>query len=1516
MTNKWYLLADLDAFFASCEILDHPEYKGKPVIVGGLPDDPRSVVSTASYEARKYGVHSAMSTKIAKKLCPEGIFLRGNMKRYSELSRQVMSIYREFSPDVEQMSIDEAFIDLTGTEKLFGPPEETALKIKAKIKAETGLTVSCGLSSQKYYAKIAAGLSKPDGFYFVKPGTEQELMLSLPLKDVWGIGDKTQAILKNHHLKTTREIFEKPLDYLEYVVGKNTASYLFNILRGNAEGTFTSKTLSHSISEETTLPVDITNTEIAKDILLNLCQSVYFRLLASRETSKTVFIKIRYEDFETVSMRTTLYSNIATLDQFFDTASTLFDNKYQKGRGIRLLGAGLDNVTNECEITEQSLFEDENLKKKAVEKAILNYSQKHPGVKIQKARTLIKPKDFCLGAVLGISILLSILNPGKAYAKENTSESTGAGSLNTVIVEEDEEKNTIYDITLKDDNVHFSFDGYWKAYFDAGIYSVFPYKGKSVIKPKEFLFKQEVYLDFSMELFKRWYVLASFADQFKENTIAFGYHNGEIVKNAMISNRDIVFPDKYSMEKLGISAGGGKNQAPGALVNLQKDRFFADAMVRYDMTLEKSALFYGKKKINETKIQYSAFEEGRFFTLPDESFFSRIQDIFIEEQHGPFTDSDGKHYKKLNRSTWYFDSNQKIIILPSSKKIYRNGEGEPLSPVNTVLVSLSFVNPTDKASLSAFLLDADERISEISGNPFSDFSSSQSSYEKTIDGKMAYVLKSNSGLSPFEICSVFNAGISDYESGSETPKETVFIQKEDFSPALNDYFSEKENLFSARKVFQDDFSNAKNRYPFTKNIYTNFDKSEKEETIVLKSTSESPLYSIGTKASRNSVKVYINGFPLSSREYSFSETTGVVSINRQISDSDRVFITWNEDSSSYNGGVIAAAAGLGWCFTENFTGDTAFTGNFPFSSNGQFEPEAKSISGTTGFTYQKDNLTLFTANGYENKGKLNSFQNKNGVEWKKDGVLVPYFIKNPEAYFDTHLQVFDQNLIFESTAKEKAVVFFAGTEALLHFTTRGNLYVDRASYSVKTDNPLFKIISLEESFSHHGREAAKTNSAGLDLNGINFPFFVEGKTVFENRGDSVSQKNTAAMKIGKEWEKLGIIFSANTLLGQNEKTQQEERNFGENYVFASKGQISTGNGNSNLRENSLNGSIETKLFAVKPKISFSSSETYKNEGLTSKEHLTSWDFSLPFDFGKQKISLSWKKSLSQKTSAAYGGNYKSDMVCHTDFLKNSSWYFRTAPIYDTWSDEININTSNSGYDASMYTAIYSASWSRKLFNGLPDFFVPCRANLSFERDVKYTGTVSDYYQLKGSLQNQYFNLFGSDCSYPLFKWYASDEGTTSFSSAFGFPKNGSSFIYQFSAITQNLFYITKTSSLKTAAEYSIDTSSSWKTGTSIVFQHNSSGKMTASLVKIFYPYFLKEGELFVTQLWTFNGKLSVNTSGENKDYLCQTYTFSHESKAKIKKIFTLGSSQSIEGTILKNRFALDVKASLEGKFEF
>jgi len=392
--EKWFLHVDLDAFFASVEELDHPEYRGKPLIVGGLPTDKRSVVSTASYEARKYGVHSAMPTSQAYKLCPKGIFIHGNMKRYSEISYKIMTIFKDFSPDIDQMSIDEAFIDLTGTEKLFGPPQETAMKIKAKVKELTGLTVSCGLARSKYIAKIASDINKPDGFYFVEPGKEEAFMLSLPLKKIFGIGKKTLENLNNHGFYTTRDIHEKKLDTLQFLFGQNMGSFLYKAVRGLEAESFSRESKSHSISAERTFPDDVMDIYTAETTILELCQGVMFRLLRENGYSKTVMLKIRYEDFTTVSIQEKNDRNILTVDTFYSIARQLFEKKYDyKKGGLRLLGVGLENISDQEKDIQLELFDDGSEKKQAVEKAILTLEKKHPEIKIQKARLLDNKKQ-------------------------------------------------------------------------------------------------------------------------------------------------------------------------------------------------------------------------------------------------------------------------------------------------------------------------------------------------------------------------------------------------------------------------------------------------------------------------------------------------------------------------------------------------------------------------------------------------------------------------------------------------------------------------------------------------------------------------------------------------------------------------------------------------------------------------------------------------------------------------------------------------------------------------------------------------------------------------------------------------------------------------------------------------------------------------------------------------------------------------------------------------------------------
>lgn len=380
--------ADLDAFFASVEQLDTPEYRGKPVIVGGERGK-RGVVSTCSYEARKFGVHSAMPMFKAEQLCPQAIFLRGRMARYQEKSHEVMKIFSQWSPSVQQMSVDEAFLDMTGTERLFGPPEVTAKQLKNHILKATGLTVSIGIAANRYIAKIASGLSKPDGLVVVPQGSEKAFMESLPLHKVWGVGEKTRERLENAGLKTMASLLTCSESLLQGLIGKAGGSFLFTVIHGIDPGLFTSEAASHSISSEKTFARDVNTQEIIETVLLELASDIQFRLLSDGLSGRTVHVKIRYSDFKTVSIQDTSDVHIKDIDDLFQRALFLFRKKYEKHAAVRLVGIGVFGITEEKNADQMDLFESISFeKRRKVEEAVHSLAQKRGKKLLTRARLL------------------------------------------------------------------------------------------------------------------------------------------------------------------------------------------------------------------------------------------------------------------------------------------------------------------------------------------------------------------------------------------------------------------------------------------------------------------------------------------------------------------------------------------------------------------------------------------------------------------------------------------------------------------------------------------------------------------------------------------------------------------------------------------------------------------------------------------------------------------------------------------------------------------------------------------------------------------------------------------------------------------------------------------------------------------------------------------------------------------------------------------------------------------------
>jgi DNA polymerase-4 len=345
------------------------------------------VVSTASYEARKYGVHSAMPIVRAYELCPQGVYLRGNMKRYREKSAEVMAVFSDFSPDVRQISIDEAFLDITGMEGLFGTPAETAGKLKEAVRRRTELSVSLGLASNKYVAKIASGMSKPDGTFIVSPGEEEQFMRSLPAGKIWGAGKKAQEQFTKYGFKTGEDIYRFSLASLTAIFGKAFGLFLYRAVRGEAAQSFDDERGTHSMSAERTFPYDLYDEFTIETALFDICQTLMFRLLNCDWQSRTVCIKIRYDDFSTQSAQESLPSPVSTVNELFEHLSVLFRKKYQSGRGIRLIGAGLMNLETRNIPRQGELFDAANEKERGLEKYILEINKKFPGAALKKGRS-------------------------------------------------------------------------------------------------------------------------------------------------------------------------------------------------------------------------------------------------------------------------------------------------------------------------------------------------------------------------------------------------------------------------------------------------------------------------------------------------------------------------------------------------------------------------------------------------------------------------------------------------------------------------------------------------------------------------------------------------------------------------------------------------------------------------------------------------------------------------------------------------------------------------------------------------------------------------------------------------------------------------------------------------------------------------------------------------------------------------------------------------------------------------
>ena len=333
--QRWIMHVDMDAFFASVEQRDHEEYRGRPVIVGGL--SARGVVATASYEARRFGVHSAMPMSTARRRCPQGIFVPGNFTLYRAVSAQIFTIFSRFSPCIEPISIDEGFLDISGMERLMKSPREYAQRLKAAVRAETGLVASVGIAPNKFLAKIASDLEKPDGLVVIGPDDIERILWPLSVRRIWGVGKKTAERLTDLGYTTVGELAQGEPARLVHALGERAARQLIALAHGQDDRPVETVREAQSVGREMTFEQDLHSREEAEEQLLALAGQVGWRLRRAGLQARTIQLKIRLADFTTYTRRRTLPEPVCYDEDIYAAARELFREFPMRG-GIRLLG--------------------------------------------------------------------------------------------------------------------------------------------------------------------------------------------------------------------------------------------------------------------------------------------------------------------------------------------------------------------------------------------------------------------------------------------------------------------------------------------------------------------------------------------------------------------------------------------------------------------------------------------------------------------------------------------------------------------------------------------------------------------------------------------------------------------------------------------------------------------------------------------------------------------------------------------------------------------------------------------------------------------------------------------------------------------------------------------------------------------------------------------------------------------------------------------------------------------------
>ena len=391
------LHVDMDAFYAAVEQRDRPEFQGRPLIVGSDPKGGkgRGIVSTCSYEARRFGIHSAQPISQAWRLCPHGVYVLPDMDKYARVSGMVMRILADYTDMLEQISIDEAFLDVTGCLRLSGTGRVIAEKIKSRISGELRLTASVGVAPNKFLAKIASDLKKPDGLVAVEPGGEKEFLAPLPIRCLWGVGPKTGEALKKIGLRTIGQIAAVSLCDLERLLG-DTGARLWRLSQGIDDRPVESAEGRKSIGHEVTFEKDTTDFDRIHAALLELTEKTTRRMRLEKVRTRTVAVKFRKEDFSTFTRQVTLNEPVDTVEEIFPVALKLMKGLFRKGTRVRLIGvyaSGLQANSASDRGVQRELFIQASRKEQKLAEAVDDIYRRFGGRAITRATLISKKKQ-------------------------------------------------------------------------------------------------------------------------------------------------------------------------------------------------------------------------------------------------------------------------------------------------------------------------------------------------------------------------------------------------------------------------------------------------------------------------------------------------------------------------------------------------------------------------------------------------------------------------------------------------------------------------------------------------------------------------------------------------------------------------------------------------------------------------------------------------------------------------------------------------------------------------------------------------------------------------------------------------------------------------------------------------------------------------------------------------------------------------------------------------------------------